>query len=193
MMLPVEADFTIELGKEDETLEMPWTANQEVSGYCDLKRRPELLSEIEEIERVPELGEFLLSVNSPASPLETAKCDAWSSTEMKTEEEIFNATHKFGSYVDMVFSGEQKPFSFPEHEQLANRLTQLLRKVPEIPAAAEFLIRRCHYHRDNELRDGFYITFYLFGFGQDEAQARERWAIALKLVENAIRQTARAR
>jgi len=39
------------------------------------------------------------------------------------------------------------------------------------------------------MREGFYITFYLFGYDDDEAQARQRWAIALKLVENAIRQT----
>jgi len=38
------------------------------------------------------------------------------------------------------------------------------------------------------MREGFYVTFYLFGYGEDEAQARESWAIGLKLVENAIRQ-----
>jgi len=188
----VEADFAVELGEKDETLEMPWAGNQEVSGYCDLKHHPELLSKIEEVDRVQELGEFLLSVNSATSTFETAKCDAWSTTEINREEEIFDATHKFGSYVDLVFSGQQKPFSFPQHEQFAGRLTQLLRKAPEIAATAEFLIRRCHYHVANELRDGFYITFYLFGFGQDEAQARERWAIALKLVDYAIRQVSRA-
>jgi hypothetical protein len=35
---------------------------------------------------------------------------------------------------------------------------------------------------------GFYITFYLFGYGDDEAQARKRWAIGLKVVENIILQ-----
>lgn len=187
----VEADFAVELGVDDDTLELPWAAHGNGPGYCDLKHHPELLSRIEEANRVDELGEFLLAVNSPASPFETAKCDAWSTTEMKTEEEIFHATHKFGSYVDILFFGEQKAFSFPHHEQFAKRLTQLLRKAPEISATAEFLIRRCHYLRQAEPREGFYLTFYLFGFGQDEAQAQRRWAIALKLVENAMRQAAR--
>jgi hypothetical protein len=66
-------------------------------------------------------------------------------------------------------------------------LTGLLKQVPEIPAAAEFLIRRCYYHDAEGIRDGFYITFYLFGYGDDEVQARQRWAIGLKLVEHAIR------
>ena len=74
------------------------------------------------------------------------------------------------------------------HEQLARQIADLLKKVPEIPAAAELIIRRCFYQTVPEVRDGFYITFYLFGYGDDEAQARQRWAIALKLVENAIRQ-----
>ena len=60
--------------------------------------------------------------------------------------------------------------------------------MPEIPAAVELLIRRCFYHGAGEIQEGFYITFYLFGYGDDEPQARQRWAIALKLVENAIRQ-----
>jgi hypothetical protein len=184
----VQADFAVELGADDETLELPWAAEGGGPRYHDLKRHPEVLHNLEEAVRVPELGEFLSRVNSPRSPLETAKCDAWPSAEMNPEEEIFGAAHKFGSYVDLLFSDEQKRFSFPEHEQLAKRLTQLLQRIPEIPAAAEFLIRRCYYHGEEEVRDGLYVTFYLFGYGDDEIQSRQRWAVGLKLIENAIRQ-----
>ena len=184
----MQADFAVELGADDETLELPWAAEGGSPCYCDLKRHPELLSDLEEAGRVPELGEFLSKMNSPASPLETAKCDAWSSTEMNPEEEIFAATHKFCSYVDFLFSDEPKRFSFPEHERLATRLTQLLQRAPEIAAAAELLIRRCYYHDKEENREGFYITFYLFGYGDDEIQSRQHWAVGLQLVQNAIRQ-----
>jgi len=190
----VQADFAVELGADDETLEMPWAAEGGGPRYYDLKRHPELLSNLEEAVRAPELGEFLSKVNSLQSPLETAKCDVWSSTEINPEEEIFEATHKFGSYVDLFFSDEPKRFSFPEHEHLAKRLIQLLQRAPEMPAAAEFLIRRCYFHEpeevpgQEEIRDGFYITFYLFGFGNDELRSRQNWAIGLKLIGNAIRQ-----
>jgi hypothetical protein len=161
--------------------------------YYDLKRRPELLSDIVEATRLPELGEFLSKANSSQSPLETAKCDAWPSTDINAEEEIFEATHKFGSYVDLLFSDETKRFSFPEHEQLAKRLTRLLQRAPEISAAAEFSVRRCYYWREEmpgqeEIRDGFYITFYLFGYGKDERRSRQNWAIGLRLIGNAIGQ-----
>jgi len=184
----VEADFGVELGGNDETLELPWAAAEGGPRYFDLKRQPELLREIEEAWRVPELGEFLAAINTPAGILETAKCDAWSSTEMNPEEKIFGAARKFGSYVDLMFSQGSLRFSFPEHEQLVRRIVQLLKRVPEIPAAAELIIRRCFYHVPDGIRDGFYVTFYLFGYGDDEFQARQRWVIALKLVENAIRQ-----
>jgi len=186
----VQADFGVELGKDDETLEMPWAGSADGPQYYDLKHHPELLREVEEAQQFRELGEFLVAMNSTVSPIETAKCDAWVSTEIDPEEEIFDAPCKFGSYVDILFSHDPDRLSFPEHEQWAKRLTGLLKKAPEIPAAAEFLIRRCYYHVADSVREGFYITFYLFGYAEDEPKARQRWAIGLKLVENAIRQIA---
>jgi hypothetical protein len=183
----MQADFAVELGAGDETLELPWGAAPGPQ-YYDLKRRPEFLLNIEEALRVKELGEFLTVVNSTGSMLESAKCDAWSSTEIHPEEEIFGAAWKLGSYVDLVFAAEPPRFSLPEHEQFAGKTTRLLKRAPEIPAAAEFLIRRCYFHDDRGMREGCYFTFYLFGYGDDEAQSRQNWGIALKLVENAIRQ-----
>lgn len=186
----MEADFAVELGTDDETLEVPWAADDDGGPrYYDLKRQPELLLNVEEAGHIPELGEFLEAMNSPSGTLETAKCDTWSSTEINPEEEIFGAAFKFGSYVDILFTPEATRYSFPEHEHFAKRITQLLKRVPEIPAAAELIVRRCFYHVGGEVRDGFYITLYTFGFGDAETQARQRWAIALKLTENAIRQT----
>lgn len=182
----MEADYAVELGADDETLALPWAAPEGGPRYYDLKRRPDLLLRLEEAQREKELGEFLAAVNLPASILETAKCDAWATAKLNPEEDIYGAAHKFGSYVDLVFSSDAGRFSFPDHEDLARRLTQLLKRVPEIPAAAEFLIRRCYYGAD--AREGFYITFYLFGYGEDEQKARQQWTIGLKLVENAIRQ-----
>jgi hypothetical protein len=187
----VQVDYALELAADHETLEFPWAAPEGGPRYYDLKRHPELLLYVDETHRVPELGEFLAAVNSPATILETAKCDVWASTEIHPEEEIFGAAWKFGSYVDLVFTNQASRFSFPDHEKFARQITELLKKVPEIPAAAEFLVRRCYYHEvENrvEVDEGFYFTFYLFGYGDDEAGARQRWGIALKLVENALRQ-----
>lgn len=182
----VDADFAVELGAEDETLEFPWADPEGILHYYDLKRHPELLAEIEEANRVPELGEFLAAVNSPLSLLETAKCDAWVSSEISPEEEIFGEPVKFGCYVDLLFSDPARRFSFPDHELFAREISGVLRTEPEIPASAQLLVRRCLYRAGVEVRDGLYITFYLFGFGGEEGRARSAWVIGLRAAERAL-------
>jgi hypothetical protein len=185
----VQVDFAVELGRDDELLEFPWDDPAGVQQYFDLKRRPELIAGVREAAEHQELREFLASVNSASSMLETAKCDVWCSTQMNIEDDIFGASSKFGSYVDLLFSNTDLRFSLESHEKMARDLTELLKKSPDIPASAEFLIRRCYYHVENqEPSFGFYVSFYLFGYGEGEEESRKRWAIALKLVENAIRQ-----
>ncbi|HEX4484858.1 MAG TPA: hypothetical protein VH088_01235 [Terriglobales bacterium] len=184
----MEADFSVELGPDDDTLEFPWSDPDGKLRYYDLKRQQELLLNVEESIQFPDLGEFLAAVNSPTGQLESVKCDGWFTEDLQAEDEIFGATGKFGSYVDLIFSDDRR-YSFPEHEKFAQQLTKLLKRVPEIPALAEFIIRRCYFHPDAE---GFYFTFYLFGYGDDEDQCRGSWAIALKLVENALRQVSAA-
>ena len=134
----MDADFSIELGREDPVLDFPWNDPAGKLAYVDLKRRPELIASIEEAEKFPELGEFLRVMNSPRSMVETAKCDAWPTTELSAEEDIYNASHKFASYVDVVFSEIDVRLSFSLHEQFARKLVELLRRVPETPRR-----RRC--------------------------------------------------
>ena len=185
----VRVDFAVELGRDDPTLEIPWEDSQAACRYLDLKRYPELLGDLPEGLEYPELREFLGSVNSDACFMESAKCDVWSTTEMNPEEDIFEAAWKFGSYVDLLFEDLSFRVSFDAHERLVQDLTRLLKKAPEIPASAEFLIRRCYSRQGNAtVSDMFYVTFYLFGYAENKEQARKQWAIALKLVENATRQ-----
>jgi hypothetical protein len=187
----MQTDYSVELGREDETLEFPWAAPDGGPRYRDLKRHPGAIGEIEEAVRFPELVEFLTTVNASSSSLETAKCDAWATSEINPEEEIFAQPCKFGSYVDLLFSDAAARFSFEAHESFVKNVVKLLQRVPEIPASAEFLLRRCFYHEGDDFRDGFYVTCYVFGYGSDEGKARQQCAIALKLVGNALAQLGR--
>lgn len=185
----MQVDSAVELGPDDDRLEFPWDDPASACSYFDLKRKPELLARIPEAAEYPELRQFLARLNSSGSVLETAKCDAWSTSELNPEEDIFGACRKFGSYVDLLFSDPDPRLSFQFHEDFLRKLSNLLKKSPEIPASAEFLIRRCYYRGKNgQGTFGFYVSFYGFGYGEDEQQARMQWAIALKLVENAILQ-----
>ena len=76
-----------------------------------------------EASRYRELGEFLVSVNSQNSLVQSAKCDAWSSRELNEAEEIYGATCKFCSYVDLVFCDTAARANLSQHEQFAKNLT----------------------------------------------------------------------
>lgn len=189
----MDATVCVELGPDDACLEFPWHAGE--LRYYDLKRNPELLLELPEA-RNREMAEFLSAMNSPLCMLETAKCDLWLSDRMEQQEQLYAAAWKWGSYVDVIFTEPGARHSFGAHENFARRIARLLRRAPDIPSTAEFIVRRCYYRSGAavteavsvERSEGFYLTFYLFGYGDDEDEARRRWGIALKMVENALLQ-----
>ena len=184
----MDADFSIELGREDPVLDFPWTDPAGKLAYFDLKRHLEMIAKVSEADKFSELAEFLKRVNSARSVVESAKCDVWQTTELSVEEEIFGASHKFACYVDLVFSEPAPRLSLAAHESLARRLTELLRRAPEIAAAAEICIRRCFIAEAERTSEGFYFTVYVNGYGNDEDRARRSWAIAVELVASAILQ-----
>jgi hypothetical protein len=188
----MDADFSIELGREDPVLDFPWTDSEGRFAYFDLRRQPEMLACVEEAKRFPELANFLKTVNLPVSVVESAKCDAWATDDLSPEEEILGASQKFASYVDLIFSRVDNRQSFPLHERFAKRLIELLRQTPEIASSAELCVRRAYYAVEKETVEGCYFTTYVSGYGDDEARARQNWEIGLRLVANAVVQLSAA-
>lgn len=184
----MDADWSVELGADDPTLAVPWSSPDSSLRYYDLRQRPDLLLYIDEASQYPELGEFLASVNSKNSRLQSAKCDAWTSTELTEAEQIYGVPLKFCSYVDLFFAGAEFRADMPFHERFAAKLTELLHRAPQISAAAEFILRRAHFEDGADVHEGFYFTFELAAYGDDEDDARQRWTIALRLIANAILQ-----
>jgi hypothetical protein len=148
----MDADFSVELGRDDAALELPWNSADAAVRFHDLKKHPELLQQIPEAVAYPELGAFLARINAAGFPLATAKCDAWQSREVAPEEDIYG-DRKFVSYVDLVFEDEAARYSFEKHEAFAKNLCLLLSQTPEIPATVEVVIRRCYYRGEVVLRE----------------------------------------
>ena len=188
------ADYSLELGRDDPALELPWTSDDATIRYVDLKRHPELLREIAEAIAHPELGAFLARINAPEFPLATAKCDVWTTREILPEEEIFGGECKFASYIDLVFADRTAQLLFEKHEELAQQLCKLLKQAPDIAASIEFVIRRCYYHDDperpEESESGFCLSMYVNAFGQTDEESRKQWTIALALAQHALVQVA---
>jgi hypothetical protein len=190
----MQADYSVELTTDDPTLALPWNDPEGRWRYRDLRRHPEQVSELEEVKDFPELREFLVAVNAASSNLQSAKCDGWFSREMTEEDESFGAACKFGSYVDVAFHQPAVQGSFPMHEAFAFRLVELMHRAPELPASMEIIIRRAHFEDGpTEVREGFYFTIYVYGYGEDEAEARQSCGIALRLVGHAVLQMSTGR
>jgi hypothetical protein len=147
----MQADFSVELGRDDPALEVPWSSDDPSVRYYDLKVAPELVAQLPEVIAHPPLRAFLARINAPGFPLATAKCDAWFSREITPEEEVFG-DRKFVSYVDLVFQNETARCSLEKHEEYARELCRLLARAPGIAASVEIVIRRCYFHRNNDKR-----------------------------------------
>jgi hypothetical protein len=191
----MDADWSVELGSDDEALEFPWSSPDGSQRYIDLHREPDRLADLTEATRFPELGEFLRAMNQQQLPWLTAKCDVWLDNELNEAEAIYNARLKLSSYVDLVARDEAARFSFIRHEQWVKSAAGALSSDDGLAVACEFIVRRCWYHteasslradedattlRENNPVPGFYMTLYLFGYGGDESEARVRWVEGLR-------------
>ncbi len=186
----MDADWSVELGADDPALEFPWSSPDGSHSYLDLLTHPEHVFEIPEASRYPELAEFLLALNTPSSPRLTAKCDVWFDDELGEAEDIYDSRLKMCSYVDLIFRDAAARFSFERHEQWVKALARRLSDQDDEPIACEFAVRRCWYHTNSPTDDdpapGLSVTLYLFGYGNDEAQARTRWAEGLQRVTSVL-------
>jgi hypothetical protein len=194
----MHVDSSVELGHDDPALEVPWASEQKELRYYDVRNHPALIDQLPEVKGCPELREFLLRINSPAFPLQSAKSDLWTTNELSAEEEVFAAQQKFASYVDLIFAEGQARCSLEAHQELIRKLTGLLKRAPDMPAMIEFVLRRCYYHsspdaspREGEDYAGFCITAYASGYGDTPDEARQCWGIALKLLQHALVQATR--
>ena len=185
----MDADWSVELGHGDPALEFPWSLSGRSRCYVDLLHSPESISEISEARQYPELAEFLLALNVTHGPWQTVKCDVWLDGKLDESEQIYDATLKFCSYVDLVARDAAARYSFERHEQLVKSIARQLSDDDGQPIACEFIVRRCWYHTEmpsGNLTSGFYVTFYLFGYGSDEDQTRRLWAEGLRRVTAVI-------
>jgi hypothetical protein len=179
----MDADWSVELGRDDPTLEFPWFSPDGSRRYIDLLQSPQSAHEIPEARQWPQLAEFLLALNGPMSAWQTVKCDVWLDDDLGEAELMYEATLKFCSYVDLIARDAPARFSLEHHESFVKSAAKQLSDDDEQAISCEFTVRRCWYHGQgpkHDLSSGFYVTFYLFGYGSNEGQARARWGEGLR-------------
>ena len=187
----MDADWSVELGADDPTLDFPWSAPDDSQHFVDLSQRIAAVTSLPEVSQYPEMAEILIALNGELSPWLTAKCDVWIDDEMGEAEQVYDAELKVCSYIDLVRRTESERFSFEQHEKWVKSAALALQTAEmDDLIAYEFIVRRCWYHsesrRDDESEPGFYITLYVSGYGYDEPVARAMWAKGLTLVSGIL-------
>jgi hypothetical protein len=190
----MEADWSVALGADDPVIRVPWAASEAGGAerrFVDLRTNRRLINEIEEARTSPLLRFALLQLNAAASPLWTAKCDAWNSSaeegdeafdpremDAAPEETAFGA----GSYVDLLARDTGLFLSFDRHERWIRALTEALRRIAAPSARIELVLR----HADVDSVAGFAVTWYVEGCGSTLQAAGKSWSDALQLALKVI-------
>jgi hypothetical protein len=182
----MEADWSVALAADDPVIMVPWAASAEDAHKCrflDLRLDPSLIEEIDEARSSSALRAALLQLNDHASPLWTAKCDAWASSvdegaepydpyEMNAEsgDTFFGA----GSYVDLVPRSGGLLSSFERQERWMREMTERLRVIPRSAARVDFVLRRA----EVDSVPGFAVTWFVEGCGATPQRAAQAWSEA---------------
>jgi hypothetical protein len=187
----MDADWSVELGRDDPALEFPWASPDGSHGYVDLSTDNAGLNKIPEAVQYPPLLSFLIGLNAKSSPCLSVKCDAWIDNEVDDDMKLDGARWRMASYVDVIRRDASQRFSLEQHERWVKAAVARLRLFPDAPYVCELIVRRCYYHlegRPGESSPGFYITVYVFGYGEQQIHAQSQWKGGLDRVHHALGQ-----
>lgn len=176
----MEADFEFEIGPGLPVIDAAWP------GLVDLRSDPERVKEIGETSRAAGLAQFLLRLNSSASPFWTAKCDVWLQEGIDPDEldaPANEAAFAVACYIDLL-PGEGANWATPDHaESFCRELVGKLRRVPARRCRADLVVRRAMVCGVDQ---SLGITAYLAGCGGSETDAAEALTTALSAFADSV-------
>jgi hypothetical protein len=176
----MEADWEVEIGGKSPIIDACW------KGFLDLRRAPELVSQLLESSQFPALSGALIQLNSDPSPVWTSKCDVWIPDEVDRDElDAGSEEGKFAlaCYIDLLPSGDRR-WLFPDVAVAECRaLCARLRNVVMRCCRVDLIIRRAHNTPD---RQELGFTAYLTACGPTLDSARAKLESALTALVDAI-------
>lgn len=169
-----------------------------VHDLCPRERTDKLradVARIPEARQFPALARFLIAVNSPPSPWQTAKCDVWPD-EAEAAENLYGAAFEQTCYVDLVLAAHAVALrpSLEVHQRLAQELAQLLEANAALLATADIVVRRCYFHHGlsgstdeaKESDAGYCLTFFLSAYGSSAVEAAGCWEHAMDFAAECV-------
>ncbi|MFP5236991.1 MAG: hypothetical protein ACLGSD_13905 [Acidobacteriota bacterium] len=176
----MEADWEIEIGGAAPVIDAAW------SGLIDLRAEPIRIREVCETTQLPGLAQALLQLNAPLSPVWTAKCDLWETTDFDADEmnaDPADANQALACYIDLL---PRSPRQWTSPEMAIDACKIWCSKLHSIPLAncrADFVIRRAWITSDRETVG---ITAYLTACSADAPAAQITLTAALGALASAV-------
>jgi hypothetical protein len=149
-------------------------------GYRRLKNNLDAISDLPEVERWPELADFLRKVNSESSPVESVGCEMGFFENKKSA----GPPLYIGSYVELIFTEhalDEQPENFLN---LVEFLANSMEGCESWWASLEFGIERMKFVNGTELPWG--LCLKVQNAGRDESEARRFFEHSLKKLSEAI-------
>lgn len=178
----MEAEWSVDAGADDPVIVVPWSDDRGNCGYLDLRGNPDLVEQIPETAQWPELRSALLLLNAEDSELWTSKCDAWELTEEEKSLDFGSVAFGIGCYIDILSAQSEQFASLDDQVALVKRLTRETALLRFDDARADFILRPAWI---DEVA-GFGTTAYVYGYGENPAEARRHWANVLAAVVRLI-------
>lgn len=184
-------------------LELPWQDAEGRLQYVELRGasdslgrnvlREELrrnVARIPEARQFPALGRFLIAVNLPPSPWQTAKCDVWPD-EAEAAENLYDRRSQQSCYVDLVLAGDATALrpDLEAHQRLAQELAHTLEANEVLEATADIVVRRCYFHKSGDAEEsdaGYCLTLFLSAYGSSPAAAAQCWEHAMDFAAGCV-------
>jgi hypothetical protein len=184
------ADWSAECSADDPVLVLPWSDPAcPDRRFIDLREDPYEIESIPEAEAHPPLRNALRSLNAPRSPVYTAKCDVWTSTDPDTLANLALelaldpglAAASFSSYIDLLWRDRSLFASFHQHQHIVERLTRRAAPLDQSFATLDCIIRPAILDLTGP-QEGFALSLYVKAVGSDASHAEANWATALDAV-----------
>jgi hypothetical protein len=176
----MEAEWEFEIGHGAPVIDAAW------SGLVDLRDHPDRVREIGETALALGLARSLLRLNSPASPVWTAKCDVWvpeAIDPLELDALPDEAAFVRACYIDLLpkqCAGWSGPLLRPSLlEAFCRRLCAALKAVPARSCRADLVVRRAVLHAAEETLG---VTAYLTACGSGEDRAATALASAMSVL-----------
>jgi hypothetical protein len=176
----MDAEWSVAASEDDPVLVVPWSDPATPLAFIDVRNNPALVDQISEARAWPEIRSALLRLNAKGSPMWTAKCDAWALSDDEKQLDFGPVSTGFGAYLDTIPHDLRAFSSLSAQRSRAEQLTARAKTLSPVEARAEFVLRPALCFG----RQGYALTFYVFGYGDSDAGARAQWSEAMASIVN---------